>query len=120
MGGNHDDADVRLHLAHAPQHLHPVEARHLEVEQEEAVVGFFHFLQGFLAVRGGIELEVEPLQRLGERETDVLLVVDDEGAGGIHDGLLLRERMCVRTTLPLRSSAAPSPIETRQSKLGHP
>ena len=91
LGGEEDHRHVRL-LAYAAKKLHPVHARHLDVEDAEigGVLG-----QGFErrgAVIVGADLVSFRLERHAQRGEDVALVIDKrDRALFLHHVLTLRQ-----------------------------
>ncbi len=76
--GQDHDAEVRLVLPQARQHIHAIRVRKDEVEQHQ-VRSFGRRDGDGLGAGGGLRNLVTPIgERRGEKEADRLLVVDDE------------------------------------------
>ncbi len=82
VAGEHDDLDSRAALLDAPQHLQPVDAGHLEVEDHDIRLVLLHHLQGRLAVVGHGRADVTHLQPFGKGLHELALVVHQQHPRG--------------------------------------
>ena len=84
LGGGEGGDDHHRHrlaeLLEAPQHLEPVHAGHLEVDEGEVGGRLGHGLERLGAGRRGDHLEAVPAERDRQELAEALVVVDDEDA----------------------------------------
>ena len=111
VGGDHDDLDERIDLAHPRQEGEPVHPRHVDVgEHDIGVRVLAQLLQGVLAVGGEDEL-VDGLadvlaEALLHQQRHVRLVIDDEDLRGARGAAGLHQRGEGRGQLPRGLEAA--------------
>ena len=115
IAGDEDHAagQRRRRRRHRAVELHAVDARHLQVADDQVVVGFGEAGQPLLAVARAIHLEAGVLQRLGHRDRQRRLVFHDQHAQPLEG--LERHRLLRRRGPPARSGADPTPAARRRT-----
>ena len=85
-GGHDDEGDLAVARPRLLHELDAVEARHLQVGEDDVGRELLELAERLEAVGGGLDRVALVAQELGERRTRVGLVVDDEDAAALHFG----------------------------------
>jgi hypothetical protein len=106
---DHHDRHGLVHRSQARQHVHPVHARHLDVEQHQVGAVALRQHQAFRPGRGADEVVAVVFERHAQRITDRRVVVDDENPR-------LGHRLEARGPTPAPDALAPQ--RSRVSRTG--
>ena len=82
LGGQHDDADVRVVLAERLEQAVPVQARHDEVGHDDRRAERRDLLEGLLAIPGAVGQEAPRADEFGQPDAGRRVVLDDQHALG--------------------------------------
>ena len=115
VAGHEDHAprQRRRRRRHRAVELHAVDARHLQVADDQVVAGFGEAGQPLLTVAGPVHREARIRERLGYRHRQRGLVFHHQHAQSLER--LERNRLLRRARRPARSGAGPRPAARRRT-----